>query len=233
MKYKSPINDNTTAHRSADYDDQICQTIPYYQAFHEETIQLIKTCQPEPSVWLDTGCGTGALVQKCLAAFPAATYILSDPAASMLEIARAKFAEQDNRVSFLEPAATADIPSNLRPRPTVITAIQAHHYLSESERHQATMKCYDLLDADGIFITFENVLPMTAAGVDIGKRYWERYQLSSGRTKSQTERQLARLGCEFFPITIQKHLELYKKCGFKTVELFWLSYMQAGFYCLK
>jgi tRNA (cmo5U34)-methyltransferase len=42
-----------------------------------------------------------------------------------------------------------------------------------------------------------------------------------------------RFDSEYFPITIEEHLKLLRACGFKTVGLFWYSYMQAGFYGIK
>ena len=44
---------------------------------------------------------------------------------------------------------------------------------------------------------------------------------------------LARFGVDYFPLTVDEHLQMLTKCGFRVVELFWYSVMQAGFYCLK
>ncbi|MGD0231966.1 MAG: hypothetical protein ABSC19_16690 [Syntrophorhabdales bacterium] len=43
----------------------------------------------------------------------------------------------------------------------------------------------------------------------------------------------SRFGKSYFPITIAEHLELLRATGFSTVEIFWLSHMQAGFYAIK
>ena len=58
--------DNSTFHRTEDYDLQITDTIPYYESFHLESLKLIKTILKEPEFWLDTGCGTGTLSKKQL-----------------------------------------------------------------------------------------------------------------------------------------------------------------------
>ena len=50
-----PDRDNRSAHRSEDYDLQITNTIPYYESFHDETLNIIKTILKEPKIWLDTG----------------------------------------------------------------------------------------------------------------------------------------------------------------------------------
>ena len=225
-------NDNSTPHTSTDYDKQILNTIPYYDKFHAETINLISTYNPEPKIWLDTGCGTGLLTEKCINQFPNTVFILSDPSEAMLQAAKEKFLNQ-SRVKTLEAVSTENIPNNIGYKPDVITAIQAHHYLSANDRIRATDVCYDLLDTDGIFVTFENISPMSQRGIEISKRYWGNYQLSKGKPEEQVEAHLARFGKEYFPITVAEHLKLYNNCGFKVVELFWCSYMQAGFFCIK
>jgi tRNA (cmo5U34)-methyltransferase len=44
---------------------------------------------------------------------------------------------------------------------------------------------------------------------------------------------MERFDTAYFPITVDEHLQLLKACGFETAELFWYSYMQAGFYGIK
>lgn len=224
--------DNSTPHLATEYDKQIQRTVPYYNKFHEETINFITTYNPQPKVWLDTGCGTGLFTEKCVHQFPDTTFILSDPSKEMMQVAKEKLSKNKG-VLFLEPTATEDISVEILDHADVITAIQAHHYLSASDRNKATKVCFNSLNSDGVFITFENVSPMTQRGIEIGKRNWGNYQLSMGKTEEQVENHLARFGNEYFPITIEAHLELYRSCGFKIVELLWYSYMQAGFFCIK
>ena len=57
---------NSTPHLPADYDEQVRRTIPYYDAIHAETIDLVRSLDRPPQVWLDTGCGTGAMVKLAL-----------------------------------------------------------------------------------------------------------------------------------------------------------------------
>jgi tRNA (cmo5U34)-methyltransferase len=225
--------DNASAHSSAQYDEQILRTIPYYDKFHEETIHFVKSYLPKPKIWLDTGCGTGSLAYKCLPAFPETQFILSDPSAAMLLVAKEKLSDFPDQVKFLKPATTQDLASNFTGKPDVITAIQVHHYLSLPDRKKATEVCSNLLTAGGLYITFENIAPMTKTGIETGKKNWGEYQLSKGKTKEETENHLARFGKEYFPITIEEHLNLYRSCGFRVVEMLWYSYMQAGFYCIK
>ncbi|MDP4182711.1 MAG: class I SAM-dependent methyltransferase, partial [Bacillota bacterium] len=70
-------------------------------------------------------------------------------------------------------------------------------------------------------------------GVRIGKNRWKKFQMESGKTEEEAQKHVDRFGIEFFPITIIEYIELLRKTGFSSVELFWYSYMQAGFYAIK
>ena len=82
-------------------------------------------------------------------------------------------------------------------------------------------------------INTENISPLSMEGIKIGKNNWKAFQEKNGKTAKEAEKHLERFGKEYFPINIEEHLKLYRETGFKAVELFWYSYMQAGFYCIK
>ena len=225
---------NSTPYLPEDYDAKISDVIPYYLSFHQEIINLVKSLSSSPKVWMDTGCGTGFLVSKAIAEFPYTKFLLVDPSEGMLDQARKKmFSYPTGRLEFLKASPTQEFSQNLKENPDIITAIQCHHYLSRESRAKATRVCYDLLKEGGIYIIFENIRPLTEDGTAIGKQYWENFQLSHGRNEKEIQKHLERFDTEYFPITIEEHLELLRATGFKTVELFWYSYMQAGFYCIK
>jgi tRNA (cmo5U34)-methyltransferase len=227
-------SDNATPHPAALYDDRISSTIPYYDCFHEETINIVKAVMKQPEQWLDTGCGTGTLVRKCLDAFPGTNFVLVDPSEEMVLQAKKKLdVYTAERVTFLEPSTTQQLDLKPDMHFDVVTAIQCHHYMPAEERIAATRACFDALNGGGVFITFENARPSTATGIEIGKRNWGNYQLSMGKDRNQVIQHLERFDVEYFPITIKEHLELYRNCGFKVVEILWFSCMQAGFYCIK
>lgn len=225
---------NATPHLPEDYDARIFDVLPYYSTFHRETINFIKSLPSSPKVWLDTGCGTGSLVNKAADEFPDTKFLLLDPSEGMLEQAKQKLLSfPAGRLEFLKASPTQEFSQKFEEKPDVITAIQCHHYLNRENRTKATRVCYDLLKDDGIYITFENIRPLTEEGVTIGKRYWGNFQLARGRNEEEIEKHLERFDTEYFPLTVEEHLKLLRETGFKTVELFWYSYMQAGFYCIK
>ncbi len=226
--------DNTTAHASDEYDEKVRSTIPYYDCFHQEAINIVKAAGIVPKVWLDTGCGTGTLVEKALKVFPKTRYILADPSPPMLKQAKKKLSRYGpERVCFLKASTTQDLSLDDIPKCDVATAIQSHHYSSKEERAKATRVCCEILRPGGIYITFENIKPATPEGIRIGKRCWKNFQESCGKDPLEAERHIERFGVEYFPITVEEHLSLLRKTGFSVVEILWHSHMQAGFYCIK
>ncbi|MGB9927676.1 MAG: methyltransferase [Methanosarcina sp.] len=230
----SKMTKNYTFHPPEDYDDHIYDMLPFYLSFHQETINLIKSFPSSPKVWMDSGCGTASLVNKAIKEFPDAKFLLVDPSEGMLDQARKKLSSYpEERLEFLGACTTQECSQKLKEKPDVITAIQCHHYLSREDRNKATSVCYNLLKEGGIYITFENIKPLTEEGFIIGKRYWSNFQLSHGRNEDEIKKLLERFNTDIFPITVDEHLKLMKETGFKIVELFWYSYMQAGFYGIK
>ncbi|WMW23815.1 class I SAM-dependent methyltransferase [Methanolobus sediminis] len=227
-------HENKTPHLPEDYDSKISTVLPYYRSFHEETINLVESLPEPPKVWMDTGCGTGTFIAKAIEHFPDTKFLMLDPSEGMLTQAKEKLSSYNcNKIKILEASATQDFTQELSEQPDIITAIQCHHYLDLENRKKAVLKCYELLKEGGIFITFENISPLTEEGISIGKSYWGDFQSRHGRTEEEVEAHLKRFGTEYFPITVEEHLKLLRETGFRTVELFWYSYMQAGFYCIK
>jgi tRNA (cmo5U34)-methyltransferase len=224
------MKDNTTAHSASEYDQNIRKSIPFYDQLHEAAIDIVSSYQEAPTVWIDVGCGTGTFVEKAYAVFRTTKFLLADPSAAMLDLARDKLRGRDN-VAILEPITAGRL--DVDERADVVTAIQSLHYLDADGRRQAIENCYRLLRADGIFVTFENIRPLTEKGIEIGKRNWQRYEVRAGKPIEEARKHVERLGVEFFPITIEEYLKLLRQANFSVVELLWYSYLQAGFYCIK
>ena len=226
--------DNTTPHRACEYDKNVRATIPFYELFHAETIDLVKSLKPEPKIWLDTGCGTGYLVERASPHFPNTVFVLADPSEAMLIKAKKRLKGiRPDRLKFFDPVDTEGLRNNLSSKPEIITAIMCHHYLKPEKRRDATQVCYDKLASEGIYISFENIRPRSKEAVEPGLRRWKSFQMSRGRTAAVVEEHGKRFGSAYFPITIDEHLELLKSCGFSVAELFWYSHMQAGFFAIK
>ncbi|NLX48777.1 MAG: class I SAM-dependent methyltransferase [Methanospirillum sp.] len=223
-----PPPDNATAHPAVVFDADVRRTIPHYDLIHETVLSFVEALPEPPRTWLDTGCGTGSLVARALPRFPRTRFAVADPSPAMLAVARERLA--DPRVTVLAPCRTEDLPPGAF---DVVTAVQCHHYHDRAGRRAAVAACFGRLPPGGVFVTSENVRPLTPAGLELGLRRWARFQERAGRSPAEIAAQLARLDAEYFPITLEEHLRLYREAGFAAVEVLWCSYLQAAFYAVK
>ncbi|MDE6777053.1 MAG: class I SAM-dependent methyltransferase, partial [Oscillospiraceae bacterium] len=203
--------------------------LPYYQEFHAQIIDLVQVLNNNNMQWLDTGCGTGTLAEKIIKNFENISLTLCDPSEKMLAIAKQKLSKY-NTLKFINKS-TQDM--QFENEFDVITAVQAHHYLTMENRMKATQRCYQALKKNGIYITFENIKLSSDISDTIAQKRYENFLKSNGKTQDEIIAYLARRNREFFPITIEQHIKLLKNCGFKTVDILWTSYLQAGFFAVK
>lgn len=216
------------------YDNHIQTTIPCYNEFFNHTISLIQAINNSPRTWLDTGCGTGAMVEKAMTAFPKTEFFLCDPSPHMLQQAKNKPSlNSQTRIHISDQPLNTKELSFPDESFDVITAIQCHHYMKRDDRQAALNNCRRLLKAGGILVVFENVRPNTQLGIATGLYRWKRFQLMAGKTEEEASVHNQRFDTEYFPITIEQHLHLLRDVGLTSVEMLWSSYMQAGFYAVK
>ena len=228
-------SDNTTPHGSARYDEKVRVTIPYYEAIQREAIDLVSSVKPDPAHWLDTGCGTGYLVELALPLFPGTRFFLADPSEAMLLEARKRFVGQaEGRVLCLAPAGTQDLQL---PEPgmrvQVVTAVMCHHYLDPAGRERAVRLCIDVLEEGGLFVVFENVDLGSEEVNRLALDRWNRHQTAHGAADAFAKEHRARFKTRYFPVRVDDHLRLLRDAGFRIAEMFWLSVMQAGFFGIK
>ncbi len=227
------MKDNKSSYNSSIYDESITTVLPYYTEFHGQVIDMVKmlSLKKEGSIkWLDTGCGTGTLALRALDELSGSDieFTLCDPSEGMLEVAKEKLRGKDIRYNTVSSDA---LP--YENEFDIVTAIQSHHYYDVETRDIAVRKCYRALKVGGIFMTFENIRMSTEESDAMALERWGQFLLDHGWTPEGVKNHQARRGVETFPITIEQHLEMLKNAGFKSVDILWVSYMQAGFWARK
>ena len=222
------MKDNASAYNSSIYDEHIINVLPYYREFHDQALDVVRAMGIDSPAWLDTGCGTGTLVMRILEAFPNAQLTLCDPSEKMLDIAKTKLSGNDIRYFTLSSEQL-----KFEDEFDVVTAIQCHHYLDLEGRENAVRACHKALKDSGVFITFENIKMETEAADAIALKRWQTFLEEHDNSPEDVRMHIERRGVEVFPITISEHIELLKKCGFRSVNVLWTSYLQAGFWAIK
>lgn len=222
------MKENPTAFPSANYDEKIRKTLPYYEEFYRQILDVISIDQTGPITWLDVGCGTGKMAEMAFGKVNIDQFVFCDCSLEMIQIAKKRFSGPNTSflISSVEEIGNQGYFD-------VVTAVQVNHYLHREARQKAVENCYRALKAGGLFFTFENIAPFGSIGEQLYLKRWESYQAMQGKDKIACAQHMERYKKEYFPITITEHLELMRASGFETVEVLWVSYMQAGFLGIK
>ena len=222
------MKDNKSAYNSSVYDENIVSTLPYYREYHYQIIDLVKAMGKKDICWLDTGCGTGTLASRVLECRDDVKFTLCDPSCQMLEIAGDKLDGHDVKVfNIASQMMTFDSEFD------VVTAVQSHHYLKPDERKLAVGNCFRALKNGGVFVTFENIRMTTEESDKTALKRWENFLSDHLKDPDIVKMHIDRRGVEVFPITIEEHIKLLREAGFKSVDVLWTSYLQAGFWAIK
>ena len=221
--------DNISAFQANQYDANDWKVIPFYDKIYQQIFDVIQIYFENQKISvLDTGGGTGNFGLQASRLLNLSELVLCDPSEKMLADAEQKFKNHSCEFFCI---GSENLP--FENHFDLITAIQSHHYFDKNPRKQAVQNCFRALKSGGMFICFENTAPFSETGKIIMLNRLEKFGLQAGRTPEEVKSHSMRYNQEFFPITIQEHLDLLRNAGFQTAELFWHSYMQSGFYAIK
>lgn len=159
--------DNTSAFHASEYDEKIKMTLPYYEEFYKQIIDIVKIQFNKPLRWLDVGCGTGKMAEAVFDTVDIDKFIFCDNSPQMIDIVKKRF--KGKKADFTISSVQELDKSNSF---DVITAIQVFHYFQREERISAIRKCYNALCPNGIFVTFENFAPYTEVGKTLYLQRW-------------------------------------------------------------
>ena len=187
LKETDMICNNTTSFLAKEYDNAINNTIPYYQEFYNQTFDIVEECHFEKIAWLNLGGGTGSLEEQAWNRFCNVDFVFVDPSEKMIEQAKRKLKNKCTHYICAESASIDFVECF-----DVITAIQSHHYMKEEERKRATERVYRSLRVDGIFISFENVIPEDEEVKKFELLRWGKYQQRHGKTEEEAKAHNAR-----------------------------------------
>ena len=223
------MKDNNSAFNSNEYDKKIKDTLPYYEEFYNQITDVVNIYyNNRPVDWLDIGCGTGKMAEVAFQKSGIGRFVFCDSSLEMLNASKERF-------NFgKEEYIASDVQDiNFKNEFDVVTAVQVMHYLKSDERAYAIKKCYEALKPEGVFINFENFAPKGSMSEKLYLMRWKNYQISMGKSYEESEKHIKRYKKEYYPISVSEQLDVLKKCGFREVEILWLSYMQVGIMGIK
>lgn len=200
----------------------------FYEEMTQQIIDIVSVLNMQSLQWLDVGCGTGKMTRTALDNFDIERMVCIDVEQEMIE--KAETLCNDEKVEFLQ----CDVRElSYREMFDIVTAVQVNHYFKKQERKAAVKKCYDALEKNGIYISFDNFAPDSEDGTGLYLERWKQFQIANGKTKEEAALHIRRYGQDYFPIPISESIGLLKDCGFRMAEILWVSYMQVGILARK
>ena len=211
-----------------DMERGMSKRIVGYEELTKKVSDLVFDTNPNPRIWLDTGCGTGGLVRNNLKRFGGTQFILSDPSEDNISVAKG-FMHGEQRCLYVQ-RRTDELnfgDSTL----DVITAILSHHYYQDiEEKRKAVENCFRMLRKDGVLITVEHVRHEDQESAD---KEWLAHMRSYGLPEEFAKEMIDRRDREYFPLTESGNVELLKGCGFRRTEVFWSTCSDIGIIAYK
>lgn len=205
LKGEINLNDNKSAFKADEYDDNIKRVIPYYEDIYAQTADIVNKYVQSSVSWLDVGCGTGKMGSIAFKAADIEKFAFCDSSSEMIETVKKRFDFPESEFII------ADIRElNYANEFDVVTAIQVNHYFEWEDRITAVKKCFNALKNGGIFISFENFAPYSNIGEKLFLDRWRSYQLNHGRSRRECEQHIGRYKREYFPITLSEHTNVRK-----------------------
>jgi tRNA (cmo5U34)-methyltransferase len=199
-----------------------------YEDMKMKVSDLIFGNNPDPRIWLDTGCGTGGLIRENLGRFPRTQFILADPSEDNLSVAK-EYMHGEQRCLYVQRRTDelnfGDCTLD------AVTAILCHHYYEDiDEKRKAIENCFRMLRKGGVFITVEHVRHENQDSAD---EEWLAHMRSQGLPEEFAQEMIDRRDKEYFPLTEGAYVELLKACGFSDVRVFWSTCSDIGIVAVR
>ncbi|MBE8991220.1 class I SAM-dependent methyltransferase [Nostoc sp. LEGE 12450] len=217
---------------TADFDIGIRQLIPRY----DEMLEVISRCLPSTSLRiLELGCGTGELSLKILKRFPNAQVIALDYSPRMLQFAQDKITASGYQKRWVGTQADfgdwANNPEKLdigSEFDACVSSLAIHH-LQDEMKLKLFSRIAVSLTQDGCFWNGDPILPESSALAEFYQAAREEWSVEQGTNLTEIRAKLGASSTQGYSsqdqlASLDAHLQMLSKAGFKTVAVPWKYY---------
>lgn len=207
----NPVKDAFDNH-AEDYDRQRRQLIPCFEDFYGAALNLAPFI-PENAKVLDIGAGTGLFSWYFLQVIPKARFTLMDLSEKMLEIARHRMRDYKQTRFIAEDYSNADFDGQYD---CIISSLSIHH-LTDPDKENLFLKCFQHLSPGGFFINADQVLGSTPYWDRINKKVWMESVEKSGLSPGEISAGYTRVKLDKNTL-LNRQLDWLTQAGFSEVE---------------
>ena len=214
---------------AAGYDTAIRRFVPHYDEMLAVTVGTVASAllhtspasgRREPEI-IELGAGTGAVIDALAAQIFAARFTAIDCDPQMLATARARLAQWQPRVRFVQ-ARFADGLAAASSVEVIVASLALHHERDLRAKTKLYRRIFSTLSPGGFFVNAD--VTLAAAGLPRGLALdaWVAHQTASGIPESEARRQLEKWQREedrYF--TIDEELGALAEAGFSACDVVW------------
>ncbi|MGD9160030.1 MAG: class I SAM-dependent methyltransferase [Desulfobacteraceae bacterium] len=200
--------------------------IPFRRRFVEVTKSLYSFFFKDRSELrvLDLGCGDGFFAEEFLKEFTPAGFTLSDGSGDMLTAARKRLKEQAN-VEYIQASFQNIIESDILSGDfDFIYSSFAIHHLPLSDKKRLYSKIYKILNPRGCFVHNDVIEPFSDRVENWYLMLWrewiDQFPDKNASYGMEVIPEKYKESPDDFPDSLETHLDILKKTGFKDVDCF-------------
>ncbi len=194
--------------KATEYDEAIRRFIPGYDAMLDKAV--LEVAKIRPGRVLDLGAGTGALAERFLARPGQGVVELWDIDVDMLDIARARLTDYEERTLFVERSYDAPFP----PCDAIMASLSLHHIADLDDKAELFTRAFEALRPGGVFVSADVTMP--DEGPELERRYqgWAEHLMSHGISEAQAWKHFADWAEEDTYFPLEDELEVIEEAGF-------------------
>lgn len=216
------------------FDDMVSRSVPLYHETRSTALTLAQQfLQPNSNVY-DVGCSTATLLSDFagLISDESIKLIGIDNAQAMVDQAQAKIEEMDlsNRIKLKVANAEEDMGME---NASVIFMNYTLQFIRPMYREALLRQIYDALRPNGCLILVEKVLGNDSMFNRIYIDLYYAYKSKAGYSNEEIRNKREALENVLIPYRLDENLELLKRTGFESTDVFFKWYNWSGIIAVK
>jgi len=202
------------------FDAGILKSVPHYRQMIGVIIEMLPFPRQKKVVLMDIGTGTGNIAFNLKTAFPNSELVCLDLSPKMLMVARQKLTAFKGVEYVVADAAAYNFD---RQYDAIVSSLTLHHLETDADKHAFHKKAFQALKKGGLFINADIIMAPDQKMQAVNLAKWTGFILKSSSPEFVADR-YKKYKAEDRPAVLLNELDSLRKCGFRSVDVFWKYY---------
>jgi len=216
------------------FDDMVSRSVPFYTELQDMFVALSRSfAQPNTRIY-DLGCSTSTTLCKIAREIndPSQSYVGIDNSEDMLSKSREKLTSEGIMSQCELKLADLNEPVQIE-NASIVYINWTLQFVRPLNRDRLMSEIFNGLVHGGILIIAEKVLAADSLVNRLYIDYYYKYKKQQGYSETEITKKREALENVLIPYRVEENLELLKRSGFQTVDVFFRWFNWAGFLAIK